>query len=342
MADVGEIRLPGIADLALLRRRLAEYSSADTKQALLQLVTTAVLLVASAAALFYGVSHGIWFGACFALPAALFVVRLFIIQHDCGHGSFFKSRRANDALGLVTSVLTLIPYDFWRRDHAVHHATSGNLDRRGTGDVTTLTVREYLARSRWQKLVYRAYRHPLVLLILGPAYVLLVRYRIPAGDSLRSWADWVSILGTNIAAAFGATAMVMTIGPVTFLVTWGAVMLLALSIGIWLFYVQHQFQDTYWERADGWNFHAAALDGSSFYDLPRLLHWLSASIGFHHIHHLASKIPNYRLRACFEQTPELQRVKRLTLWASIKSIGLTLWDEQRRQLVSFRALTRTG
>ena len=341
MPDVGAIGSLGIADRALLRRRLTRYSSADMKRALLQLATTASLLLASAATLFYGVTHGIWVGACFAPPAALFVVRLFIIQHDCGHGSFFSSRRANDALGLVASVLTLIPYHFWRRDHAIHHATSGNLDRRGNGDVTTLTVREYLAQSWLRKILYRLYRHPLVLFGLGPAYMLLVRYRIPSGESLRSWSDWVSILGTNIAAAFGATAMVMTIGPVTFLVTWGAVMLLALSIGIWLFYVQHQFEDAYWEHADRWNFHAAALGGSSFYDLPRVLHWLSGSIGFHHIHHLASKIPNYRLRACFEEIPELQCVKRLTLWASVKSIGLTVWDEQRRQLISFRALART-
>jgi acyl-lipid omega-6 desaturase (Delta-12 desaturase) len=340
MVDTGALRSFSLADAALLRRRLAHYSSADTKRAVLQLLTTAPPLLASAAALLYGISHGIWLAACIGPLAALFIVRLFIIQHDCGHGSFFKSRRANDMLGLITSLLTLIPYNYWRRDHAVHHATSGNLDRRGKGDVTTLTVREYLAKSWWRRLMYRLYRHPLVLLGVGPAYMLLVRYRVPTGESLRSWSDWVSIVGTNLAAAFGATAMVMTIGPITFMVTWGAVMLLALSIGVWLFYVQHQFEDAYWEKADRWNFQAAALDGSSFYDLPRPLHWLTGSIGFHHIHHLASKIPNYRLRACFDQVPELQRVRRLTLWASIKSIGLTLWDEERRQLISFRALAQ--
>ena len=340
MPDTRALGSLSLADPALLRRRLAHYASADTKRAVLQLVTTTLLLLACAAALFYGVAHGIWLAAGFGLPAALFVVRLFIIQHDCGHGSFFKSRRANDMLGLVTSVLTLIPYNYWRRDHAIHHATSGNLDRRGRGDVNTLTVREYLASSPRRKLLYRLYRHPLVLLGLGPAYMLLVRYRVPSGESLRSWHDWVSMIGTNVAAAFGATAMVLTIGPVTFMVTWGAVMLLAASIGVWLFYVQHQFEDTYWDHADRWSFHAAALEGSSFYDLPRALHWLSGWIGFHHIHHLASKIPNYRLSACFEQIPELQRVRRLTLWASVKAIGLTLWDEERRQLISFRALAR--
>jgi omega-6 fatty acid desaturase (delta-12 desaturase) len=340
MPDARAIGSLARADWARLRQRLAQYSSADTKRALLQLVTTALPLLASAAALLYGLAHGIWLTAFFGLPAALFMVRLFIIQHDCGHGSFFKSRRANNVLGLILSLLTLIPYDFWRRDHAIHHATSGNLDRRGNGDVTTLTVREYLAQSRWRKLMYRLYRHPLVLLGVGPAYMLLVRYRVPTGESLRSWSDWFSIIGTNLAAAFGASAMVMTIGPITFMVTWGAVMLLALSIGVWLFYVQHQFEDAYWEKADQWNFHAAALGGSSFYDLPRVLDWFSGSIGFHHIHHLASKIPNYRLRACFNQVPELQRVNRLTLWGSIKALGLTLWDEERRRLISFRALAQ--
>jgi omega-6 fatty acid desaturase (delta-12 desaturase) len=179
-----------------------------------------------------------------------------------------------------------------------------------------------------------------VLFAIGPAYMLLVRYRIPTGGSLRNWQDWLSILGTDVAAALGATVMAVTIGPVTFLITWGTVVLLAISIGVWFFYVQHQFEDSYWEEAAQWDFHTAALEGSSFYDLPRVVHWLTGSIGFHHIHHLASKIPNYRLRACFDQNPELQRAKRLTLWASIKAVRLTLWDEERRKLVSFRALTQ--
>jgi len=340
MPDVGAIGSAAIADIGLLRKRLARYSVADRRRAIRQLLTTTLPLLASAAALLYGVAHGVWLATFLALPAAAFLVRLFIIQHDCGHGSFFRSRRANNTLGLAISLMTLIPYTFWRKDHAVHHATTGNLDRRGRGDLTTLTVREYLAKPLWRKILYRLYRHPLILFGVGPAYMLLIRYRIPTGESLRNWQDWVSIVGTNIAAALGATAMAITIGPVTFFVTWGAVLLLAIAIGIWFFYVQHQFEDSYWERSEAWNFQAAALTGSSFYDLPRALHWLSGSIGFHHIHHLASTIPNYRLRDSFDQIPELQNVKRLTFLASFKTIHLALWDEERRQLVSFRSLTQ--
>ena len=338
MPNAGATGSAAVTNNRLLRKRLACYAIADRRQAILQLLTTTSPLLASAAALLYGIAHGVWLAAFLALPAAAFLVRLFVIQHDCGHGSFFRSRRANNALGLVISLITLIPYTFWRRDHAFHHATTGNLDRRGRGDLPTLTVREYLAQPLWRKLRYRLYRHPLILFGIGPAYMLLIRYRIPTGESLRNRNDLASIVGTNIAAALGATAMAITIGPFTFLVSWGAVILLAISIGIWFFYVQHQFEDSYWERSELWNFQAAALTGSSFYDLPRALHWLSGSIGFHHVHHLASKIPNYRLRDCFEQMPELQKVRRLTFLESVKTLRLALWDEERRQLISFGAL----
>ena len=318
------------------RKLLAPYSRPDGRRASIQLLNTGLPLLASAAGLFYGLSHGIWLAALFAVPCALFLVRLFALQHDCGHGSFFKSSRLNNALGLIMSVMTLIPYNSWRRDHATHHATAGNLDRRGTGDITTLTVGEYLSRPAWQKLLYRMYRHPLVIFGIGTAYIMLIRYRIPTGRRILDWSHWSSILGTDAAAAAGAAVIAVIVGPITFLVAWGAVLLLATAIGVWFFYVQHQFEDTYWERTAQWDFHEAALAGSSFYDLPLALHWLTGSIGFHHIHHLAGKIPNYRLRACFEQNPELRRAKRLTLWDSVKSVRLTLWDEEQRKLVSFR------
>jgi omega-6 fatty acid desaturase (delta-12 desaturase) len=237
-------------------------------------------------------------------------------------------------------VLTLMPYGAWRRDHAIHHATSGHLGRRGMGDVTTLTVAEYRARSAWQRLLYRLYRHPAVLFGIGPAYVLLVRYRFPFGNRLGDPRAWLSILGTNAAAAAAAAVLAVFIGPIELLAGWGTVMLLASAIGVWFFYVQHQFEDTYWRQAADWDFHAAAVEGSSFYDLPGLLNWLTASIGFHHIHHLASKIPNYRLRTCFKENPELRRAKRLTLWTSLKSVRLALWDEERGKLVSFREAAR--
>ena len=324
------------------RRILAPYSQPDRKRAAIQLLTTALPLLAFAGVMLWGLAQGIWLLLVLALPASFFVVRSFMIQHDCGHGSFFRSAWTNDALGCVLGVLTLMPYGAWRRDHAVHHATSGHLGRRGMGDVTTLTVAEYRARSAWQRLLYRLYRHPAVLFGIGPAYVLLVRYRFPFGNRLGDPRAWLSILGTNAAAAAAAAVLAIFIGPIELLAGWGTVMLLASAIGVWFFYVQHQFEDTYWRQAADWDFHAAAVEGSSFYDLPGLLNWLTASIGFHHIHHLASKIPNYRLRTCFRENPELRRAKRLTLWTSLKSVRLALWDEEQRKLVSFREAARAG
>ncbi|HUZ73677.1 MAG TPA: fatty acid desaturase [Stellaceae bacterium] len=323
-------------------KRLARYAKPDGTRAVGQLLTTAAPLLASAAALFWGLSQGFWPAVAFAVPAALFVVRLFVIQHDCGHGSYFRSGRVNNALGRVLGVVTMMPYAAWRRDHAVHHASSGNLERRGIGDVTTLTVAEYRARSRWQRLAYRFYRHPLVLFVMGPAYMLMVRYRIPMTNPFRDGSIWLSILGTNVAAAVLGIGLAALVGPVAFLAGWGTMLLLATTIGVWFFYVQHQFEDTYWRPAATWNFHAAALQGSSYYDLPRPLHWLTGSIGFHHIHHLASRIPNYRLRACFEENPELHRSRRVTLWGSLNSARLALWDEETQKLVSFRHAARAA
>ncbi len=314
---------------------LAPYAKADPVRAAGQLFVTAALLLISAGTLFWGLAQGFWPALFLALPASLFIVRLFIIQHDCGHGSFLRSSRANDVLGHLLGVVTTMPYAAWRRDHAVHHASCGNLARRGIGDVTTLTVAEYRARSRWRRLVYRLYRHPLVLLLVGPVYLLL-RYRLPLTRPVRDRRGWLSILGTDAAAALLAVALAFLVGPTAFVAGWGTVLLLASFIAVWLFYVQHQFEDTYWQPAGNWDFTAAALEGSSFYDLPRALHWLTASIGFHHIHHLASKVPNYRLRACFEENPALQQAKRVTLWGSVKSVRLALWDEAKRKLVSFR------
>jgi len=318
------------------RKRLARYAKPDDGRAVGQLLTTAVPLLASAAGLFWGLAQGFWPALLCALPTALFLMRLFIIQHDCGHGSYFRSGRVNNAVGRALGVITLMPYAAWRRDHAIHHAGSGNLARRGVGDVTTLTVAEYRARSRWGRLAYRLYRHPLVLFIVGPAYVLLLRYRLPLANSFHDRRSWLSILGTDVAAAALAAGIAALAGPAALLAGWGSALLLASAIGVWFFYVQHQFEDTYWRPAGSWDFHAAALEGCSFYDLPRILHWVTGSIGFHHIHHLASRIPNYRLRSCFEENPELRQAKRLTLWSSVRATRLALWDEERQRLVSFR------
>ena len=324
------------------RKRLAPYSKPDGHRAVRQLLITSIPFLVSMTTLLYGLAHGQWYMLALVLPSAAFLVRLFVIQHDCGHGSFFNSRRANEGLGLVLSILTLMPYWSWRRAHAVHHATSGNLERRGIGDVTTLTVREYLSRSAWRRFVYRIYRHPLVIFGIGPIYFLLIRYRIPMSNPFHDWQQWISIAFTNAVAAAGSAVLAIIIGPWTFLLAWSTVLLLATTAGVWFFYIQHQFADTYWADSTHWEFHRAAISGSSYYDLPRGLDWLTGSIGLHHIHHLASKIPNYHLRACFNENPELQCAKRLTLWTSLKSVRLKLWDEDSAKLVSFQQISNSS
>jgi omega-6 fatty acid desaturase (delta-12 desaturase) len=320
------------------RAMVAPYMKPDLRRALLQLFTTGLpfllVMVAMLAALAY---H--FLPAMLLFPvAAVLLVRLFMFQHDCGHGSFFRARWANDTLGWVLGILTLTPYTSWRGDHAIHHATAGNLDRRGVGDVTTLTVAEYLALPAWRRLAYRAYRHPLVLFGIGPFWLFVISNRIPAGSPWRNRGEWISVLGTDLALAAILTTLLLTIGPMALLLGWLPVMLLAATIGVWLFYIQHQFEDTYWEPRKTWDFQAAALRGASFYDLPRILHWMTGNIGFHHIHHLSSRIPNYRLRECHEANASLRTAPRLTVLGSLKCIPLALWDAEQRHMISFRKL----
>jgi len=243
-------------------------------------------------------------------------------------------------LGRVLSLMTLTPYTFWRRDHAMHHATTGNLDRRGAGDVTMLTLSEYRALPLLQRIGYRLYRHPLVMFGVGPAWLILWCLRVPRGSPWHRWRDWLSILGTDAALAALITTLVLILGPLPVLLGWLPVMLLSATIGVWLFYVQHQFEAAYWEPRPRWDFHAAALRGSSFYDLPPVLHWMTGNIGFHHIHHLASRIPNYRLQECHEANPVLQAAPRLTFRESLRCARLALWDPERRKLVPFGAASR--
>jgi len=318
-----------------LRQVVGHYAKPQTRRGVIQLLNTGLPFLAVMAVIFYVVGHSSMAPLAIAPVAAVLLVRLFIIQHDCGHASFFAARWANDLVGRVLGVLTLTPYEFWRRDHASHHATSGNLDRRGIGDITTLTVSEYLASSWLRRFAYRLYRHPLVMFGIGPTYQFLIRHRIPNGHPRRQFREWCSVFGTNAAIAGILVLAALTIGLKSFLLGYLPVVLLTASIGVWLFYVQHQFEDTYWETSARWNYQAAALEGCSFYDLPGVLHWMTGYIGFHHIHHLSSRIPNYRLRECHEQNPELHGVKRLGLWDSLKCTRLALWDEDARKLVGF-------
>ncbi|GAN76886.1 fatty acid desaturase [Acidisphaera rubrifaciens] len=281
---------------------------------------------------------GYWGALLLTVPAAAFLVRLFMIQHDCGHRSFFRHRLANDLVGRVIGVLTLTPYDFWRRTHALHHAGSGNLDRRGIGDVTTLTVREYVALSGPRRLLYRLYRHPFVMFGIGPAYLFIFRHRLPVGRSRRRLQPWLSAMATNAAIAAVAGILIWQIGLGDFLLVQLPITLIAASIGVWLFYVQHQFEDTFWARDAGWEFHVGGLHGSSHYDLPVVLRWLTANIGVHHVHHLCSQIPYYRLPQVLRDHPEVAAVGRLTLMQSLRCVNKAVWDEDRQRLVSFREM----
>jgi omega-6 fatty acid desaturase (delta-12 desaturase) len=283
-------------------------------------------------------SFGLWWvSLLIAVPTSGFLVRLFMIQHDCGHGAFFANRSMNDWVGRVIGVLTMTPYDVWRRTHASHHAGSGNLNRRGMGDIDTLTVREYRASSRWGRLRYRLYRNPLVMFGLGPAYLFLLQHRLPVGLMRGGWRPWVSTQATNAAIAAIAVALIWLIGVKAFFLVHLPIVLLAATCGVWLFYVQHQFEDTHWNENCRWNLHEAALHGSSHYDLPPPLRWFTANIGIHHVHHLYSRIPYYRLPSVLRDYPELRQVGRLTLLQSFRCARLTLWDETQRRLVSFRS-----
>jgi omega-6 fatty acid desaturase (delta-12 desaturase) len=281
-----------------------------------------------------------WLALLLAIPAAGFLVRLFMIQHDCGHGAFFRHRLANDWIGRLAGIVTLTPYGLWRRTHALHHATTGNLDRRGFGDVDTLTVAEYRDRSFWGRLRYRLYRHPFVMFGIGPAYLFILQHRLPVGLMRSGWRPWASTMTTNLAIGLAAAALIWLIGIQAFLLVHLPIMLLAASIGVWLFYVQHQFELTSWHRDGAWNLHDAALRGSSHYDLPAFLRWFTANIGLHHVHHLCSRIPYYRLPRVLDDHPELRAVGRLTLLQSFRCVRLVLWDETQRRLVSFKDARR--
>jgi omega-6 fatty acid desaturase (delta-12 desaturase) len=319
---------------------LARYRVPSLARSIIEIAITAGPLALLWFLMWEALDLGYWLCLLLAVPAAGFLVRLFMIQHDCGHGAFFHRRGANDWVGRVLGVLTLTPYDFWRRTHAVHHSTSGNLDRRGMGDIDTLTVDEYRTRSRWGRLCYRAYRHPIVMFGVGPAYLFIVQHRLPVGLMRSGWQPWVSTMATNAAIAVLAAGMIWLVGVGPFLLVHLPIMLLAASIGVWLFYVQHQFENTAWAHDGAWNLQEAALHGSSHYALPGVLRWFTANIGVHHVHHLCSRIPCYRLPRVLRDHPGLGGIGRLTLLQSLSCVRLVLWDETRKRLVSFRDARR--
>lgn len=320
---------------------LTRYRGPNDLRSTLEIAVTFVPLAALWFTAWASLHFGYWWlSLLLAIPAAGFLVRMFMIQHDCGHGSFFCHRMANDWVGRIIGVLTLTPYDFWRRTHAVHHATSGHLDRRGMGDVKTLTVCEYLSLSWWDRVCYRTYRNPFVMFGLGPAYLFILQFRLPVGLFFSGWQPWLSTMTTNLAIAAVVAVLIWFIGVWPFLLVHLPIILLAGSVGVWLFYVQHQFEGTFWAHEDAWSFQEAALHGSSYYDLPAILRWFTANIGVHHVHHLCSRIPCYRLPRVLREHPELRQVSRLTLLQSFRCVRLALWDERRRRLIAFGEIER--
>jgi omega-6 fatty acid desaturase (delta-12 desaturase) len=324
-------------------KALAPYREPKTGRSVFEIIITAVPLLTIWAVAWALHARGWWWAALLlTIPAALFLVRLFMIQHDCGHGSFFNQRQANDWVGRAIGVLTLTPYDYWRQTHAIHHATSGNLDRRGLGAIETLTVDEYAALTPLRRLGYRLYRHPLVMFGLGPAFVFFIMQRLPIGMMRQGWRPWVSVMGNGLAALVGLGALVWMFGAAPVLIVNVATMLLAATIGVWLFYVQHQFEGAVWARNSEWKRDDAALAGSSHYDLPPVLRWFTANIGIHHVHHLSSRIPFYRLPKVLSDHPELRPVSLVGLWESFRCARLALWDEAAGRLVSFREARRAA
>ena len=288
--------------------------------------------------MFLSLSVSWWLTIPLAILAGGLLVRVFIIFHDCGHGSFFKSPKANAFWGYLTGVLTFTPFYHWRWEHSMHHATTGDLDRRGTGDIWTLTVEEYLASSRWKRFSYRLARNPFVLFVLAPIFVFLVRERFPSPRASKRERRSVWIM--NIVLAGVAMGMIAIFGFMPWLIIQLTVLAVAGSCGVWLFYVQHQFEDAYWERGQDWDYTAAAMRGCSFYKLPKLLQWFSGNIGYHHIHHLSARIPNYNLERCHHSHPMFEEVKPMTLLGSLKTLSYRLWDESSRKLISFRQLKK--
>jgi omega-6 fatty acid desaturase (delta-12 desaturase) len=323
-------------DTAAWRQIVAQHQKPSTGRALWQMVNTLCPYALLWYLAYRSLTISVWISVLLAILAGGFLVRVFIIFHDCGHGSFFKSRMANDIVGFIAGALTFTPYYHWRWEHAIHHATAGHLDKRGTGDVWTMTVQEYLESSRWKRFAYRLARNPIILFVIAPLYLFLIRQRFPsakANKRERQSVYWMNLAILGIAAGLSAI-----FGIKAYLLLQLTMIGVAGSLGVWLFYVQHQFEGVYWERAEEWDYTAAALQGSSFYKLPKILQWFSGNIGFHHIHHLSSRIPNYNLERCHKAHPLFQTVKPVTLFSSFRSFTFRLWDEPGRRLVGFRHL----
>ena len=317
-----------------LNNGLAPYQKPNTAKSIWQLVNTLVPFIASWALAYYAMSISYWLALPVIVLASGFMIRTFIIFHDCGHQSFFNSKKANAFWGYITGVITFTPYYYWHANHARHHATSANLDKRGHGDVWMMTVEEFLSATPKEKLKYRLYRHPVIMFLLGPLLIMLVTHRFIRRSANKK--EKVSVYGTNLGLLVMAAVGIAIMGVKTYLILQFSIMYLGLILGVWLFYVQHQFEDVYWTRSAHWDFVTASLEGGSFYKLPKVLRWFTGSIGYHHVHHLNPRIPNYNLAKCHDEIPELQEIKPVELFSSLKSLKFRLLDERTGKMVGFR------
>ncbi|MDA5560995.1 MULTISPECIES: fatty acid desaturase [unclassified Exiguobacterium] len=320
--------------IAQLRKHVSPFEKSDIRISVRQMINTILPFLVSWFLAYQLLSVSIFLTLPFTLIAAGFVVRMFIIFHDCTHGSFFKNKKANAIVGTITGILTLFPYEKWKREHAIHHASSGNLDKRGVGDIWVMTIEEYIEASKWTRLKYRLYRHPLVMFGLGPLWLILVTSRFNRKDARKKERQNTYIINLSLVVLY--SALIYVIGWQAFLIVQGTTMFIAGVLGIWLFYVQHTFEDSYFEDEQEWDYVKAAIEGSSYYELPKVLQWVTGNIGFHHVHHLSPRVPNYHLEKAHTSTPPLQRATTIGLFSSLKSLRYKLYDANNKTFVTFR------
>ncbi|MBB5172866.1 fatty acid desaturase [Texcoconibacillus texcoconensis] len=320
--------------IAELKKDVVPFEKTDLNKSIKQIINTLGPLLVLWYVAYLSLSVSYWLTIPILIVTAGFAVRTFIICHDCCHQSFFKSSKANAILGTITGVLTLVPYEQWKKSHNIHHATSSNLDKRGTGDMWVLTVKEYNEASIWRKLAYRLYRNPIVMLGIGPIVIFLIAYRFNVKGARRK--ERLNTYLTNVLIAILYTTLVWMVGWQAFLMIQAPILFISGLLGIWLFYVQHQFEESYFEHNEKWSFVQAAVEGSSYYKLPKVLQWLTGNIGFHHVHHLSPRVPNYYLEDAHEATPPLQKATTITLRTSLKSLRYRLWDEDTKQFVTYK------
>ncbi len=322
------------ATISEWKKIVAPFQVPSIPRATWQIINTFVPYALLWYAMHWSLAVSYWLTLGFAAIAGLLLVRVFIFFHDCGHGSFLKSKPASNIIGFICGMLTFTPYLHWTWQHSVHHQTSGDLSRRGDGDIWTMTVKEYEEATPKMRFLYRLFRNPFMIFIVGPLLLFLIHQRFPSPRAKGK--DRASVMVMNVALLLMVLGLSWLFGFKNYVLMQLPVTMFAGMAGIWMFYVQHQYEDVYWEHREDWDYTTAALEGSSFYKLPKIFQWFTGNIGFHHVHHLSSRIPNYYLEKCHNSHPIFHSVKPLTFWSSLKCINLRLWDESDRKLISWK------